>query len=204
MIIIPLLVSLFICALFHEAAHFVAARLCGCAVEVFSIGFWKPYFQIRIGRTDFRITPWLLGGYCQLKEELQFESEYGYLSLPYSQKVFISAIGCIINIIMGIIATKLGEHYFNFNLMYFGFISFWLGVTNLIPIIPCLDGGYITYYPILVKKYGNEQGTKIFGEWVKKTLKWMLELNKWSLVLILFWCIYQQITTGTCFLFLKY
>ena len=33
---------------FHEAGHFLMARLCGIGVDEFSVGFWKPLWQRRV------------------------------------------------------------------------------------------------------------------------------------------------------------
>ncbi len=51
----------------HEFGHFLAARLCGVKVEVFSIGFGREL----IGRTDrhgtrWKIALWPLGGYVKM------------------------------------------------------------------------------------------------------------------------------------------
>lgn len=53
----------------HEFGHWLAAQMLGFKTPIFSIGFGKPYFVLGNWRnTEFRITPWLLGGYVALPE----------------------------------------------------------------------------------------------------------------------------------------
>ncbi len=50
----------------HEAGHFVAARLLGAPVEVFSVGFGKRLWGFERGGTDYRISLVPLGGYVRI------------------------------------------------------------------------------------------------------------------------------------------
>lgn len=52
---------------FHELGHFVAARICGVKVEVFSIGFGKKLISWRMGQTQYALSAIPLGGYVKLK-----------------------------------------------------------------------------------------------------------------------------------------
>ena len=53
----------------HEFGHWLAAQMLGFKTPIFSIGFGKPFFVLGTFRnTEFRITPWLLGGYVALPE----------------------------------------------------------------------------------------------------------------------------------------
>lgn len=53
----------------HEFGHWLAAQMLGFKTPIFSIGFGKPFFVLGRWRdTEFRITPWLLGGYVALPE----------------------------------------------------------------------------------------------------------------------------------------
>jgi len=193
---ILLLVSLLICVGAHELAHLFAAKLVGCGVLIYSVGFGKPYYQITFKGTQYRISPWLLGGYCQLEGELEYtRKKEAFISLPYKKKLIVSLAGIATNVAMGLIATALGNYLNNVYLLYFGFLSFWLGITNLIP-IPCLDGGYCFYYPILTKKFGYKKGTIIFASWVKSTFKAIMWINVLSLIGFFMYLGYQLITTG--------
>ncbi len=53
----------------HELGHFIAARLVGIRVEVFSIGFGKRLFGFRKGATDYRVSAIPFGGYVRMAGE---------------------------------------------------------------------------------------------------------------------------------------
>jgi regulator of sigma E protease len=52
--------------LVHEWGHFIAARLFGVRVDVFSIGFGPRLFGWKSGHTDYRISIIPLGGYVRM------------------------------------------------------------------------------------------------------------------------------------------
>ncbi len=54
----------------HEAGHYLAARIAGVRVEVFSLGFGPRLFGKRIGATDYRLSLLPLGGYVRLAGEM--------------------------------------------------------------------------------------------------------------------------------------
>jgi regulator of sigma E protease len=53
----------------HELGHFLAARLFGVRVEVFSLGFGPKLFSFIKGETEYRISVIPLGGYVRLYGE---------------------------------------------------------------------------------------------------------------------------------------
>ena len=65
-IFVALLVLSFL-IFFHELGHFLAARLFGVRVDVFSIGFGKRLFTKQIGQTEWSISAIPLGGYVKMK-----------------------------------------------------------------------------------------------------------------------------------------
>ncbi|GAB4517708.1 MAG: RIP metalloprotease RseP [Parvularculaceae bacterium] len=67
---------------FHELGHFLAARLSGVRVEIFSIGFGKQIFSWtdRWG-TEWRIARWPLGGY------VKFFGDVNAASAPDTAKI---------------------------------------------------------------------------------------------------------------------
>ena len=189
--IILFLVSLIILVILHEAAHLIVAKLCGCEVEVYSIGFWKPVlFSHKWGGTVYQITPWLLGGYCALKDELERNGARtkggAFITLPYRKKFAISIAGCFINVVTGLLAMHYALSLECFNLYFFGYLSLILGLTNWFLPIPCLDGGYALWYPILIKKYGYVKGTKIFA----KSVNVSFTIVSWLNILSIPWLIY--------------
>ena len=50
---------------FHELGHFVVGRLCGIAVETFSIGFGPRIFGVTLNGTEYRLSWIPLGGYVK-------------------------------------------------------------------------------------------------------------------------------------------
>jgi len=65
-IVVALLV-LSLLIFFHELGHFLAARLFGVHVEVFSIGFGKRLWTKKIGQTEWSLSAIPLGGYVKMK-----------------------------------------------------------------------------------------------------------------------------------------
>jgi regulator of sigma E protease len=57
----------------HELGHFAAARLCGVAVETFSIGMGPVLLHKAWKGTDYRLSLVPLGGYCGMKGEKDYQ-----------------------------------------------------------------------------------------------------------------------------------
>lgn len=67
--IVAMIAGLALLIIVHEFGHWLAAQMLGFKTPIFSIGFGKPYWVVGYWRgTEFRITPWLLGGYVALPE----------------------------------------------------------------------------------------------------------------------------------------
>jgi len=47
----------------HELGHAIAALLNKVSVEAISVGMFKPYLRFKFKNTEFRFSPWLIGGY---------------------------------------------------------------------------------------------------------------------------------------------
>lgn len=176
--IIQFLASLYICVIVHEFGHLIAAKLCGCGVPTYAVGFGKILFQKKIGKTNYQFRLLPLGGFCELEGELvKSRKRTAFTNLIYSKKVLISAAGCIVNIISGLIVGLIGLKLLNRDLLYFGTISITLGIMNLLPIAPCLDGGYIVFFPLCIKIWGKTKGTLKFEKMVKVSFKIVMWLN---------------------------
>jgi membrane-associated protease RseP (regulator of RpoE activity) len=173
------LISLFIIIILHEAAHLITAKQCGCGVIKYSIGFGKPIiFSKKIKDTVFQITPWIFGGYCELKGELiTSRAKNAFINLPYRKKFAIAVAGCAVNIFIGLLSMFIGKLTESYDFYYFGYISLALGVSNWFIPIPCLDGGYALWYPILTKIHGKNKGNKIFKRSVDISFKIIMFLN---------------------------
>lgn len=170
------LISLLITIITHEFGHLIAAKLVKCKVEVFSIGFGKELFSFIYKGTKYRLALFPLGGYNKLKDETCIsQDKYAFTNLRYRDKLIIVSAGCLINVIMGIICLYIGEKSNIYNLIYFGWISLTLGITNMLP-IPALDGSY----PILVwleKLYGKQKGYAIMGRICKWGFNILMVVN---------------------------
>ncbi|HUL34944.1 MAG TPA: RIP metalloprotease RseP [Candidatus Eisenbacteria bacterium] len=98
--------------LVHEWGHYIVARLFGVRVDVFSIGFGPRLFGIKWGDTDWRISPFPLGGYVRMAGQDLSEIDSGeqkptgapdeLMSKPRWQRALISLAGPAINLIFPI------------------------------------------------------------------------------------------------------
>jgi len=71
--ILAFLIVFGILVFIHEFGHFIAAKLVGIRVEVFSFGYGKRLFGIKKGHTDYRISVLPLGGYVKFLGEGVYE-----------------------------------------------------------------------------------------------------------------------------------
>lgn len=176
----------------HEMGHLVSAKMVGCGVDKFSVGFGKPICSKKICGTTYQITPWLFGGYCSVEGECAMtDSPSAFSNLRYRDKVIMITAGCAINLITGLIALGLVKymHIESYALWLFGYLSVWLGITNLIP-FPALDGSY----PILVwleKFMGKERGYNLMGKIVGVGFVILMTLNIASVVFLAWWFRYE-------------
>src|SRR5215470_462128 len=65
-LLIGIVLVLGVMILVHEWGHFIAARMFGVRVDVFSIGFGPRLFGWKSGNTDYRISIIPLGGYVRM------------------------------------------------------------------------------------------------------------------------------------------
>lgn len=96
-------VVLGILVLIHEWGHFIAAKMCGVRVEVFSIGFGARIWGWKGGDTDYRVS-WLpLGGYVKMAGDNPAEersgASYEFLSRPRWQRFLIAVAGPFMNVL---------------------------------------------------------------------------------------------------------
>lgn len=91
----------------HELGHYIAAKLMGVRVEVFSFGFGKKLFGKKIGDTDFRVSIFPLGGYVKMAGEEDYDSDNlkpdDFQAKNRAQKIFILVMGPLMNILLTII-----------------------------------------------------------------------------------------------------
>jgi regulator of sigma E protease len=97
----------------HELGHYIAARLTGVRVEVFSIGFGKRLIGWRRGDTDYRISVFPLGGYVRMSGIIDESAglpegsgdaltgaDWEFMSKNWLQKTFILAAGGVMNFVL--------------------------------------------------------------------------------------------------------
>ncbi|WP_104692611.1 RIP metalloprotease RseP [Helicobacter felis] len=84
---------------FHELGHFVAARVCGVGVEVFSIGFGRKLWAKHLGNTQYALSIIPLGGYVKLQEN-PIEDPKSYPNQPFYKKLVILSMGPLFNLLL--------------------------------------------------------------------------------------------------------
>jgi len=86
------LVGLSLIILVHEFGHFLAAKLFGVGVPIFSVGFGPRLFGYQIGQTIFQLAAIPFGGYISMNPvDLAIQ--------PYSYKMIIIFAGIVFNIL---------------------------------------------------------------------------------------------------------
>jgi regulator of sigma E protease len=93
-----------IIAMFHEIGHYIAARLMGVRVEIFSFGFGKRLLGKKLGKTDFRLSLIPLAGYVKMAGEEKWDPDNAkpgeFHAKNRGQKIFILFMGPAMNFIM--------------------------------------------------------------------------------------------------------
>ncbi|HTZ98957.1 MAG TPA: RIP metalloprotease RseP [Candidatus Aquilonibacter sp.] len=124
-------VVLGVLVLVHEWGHFVAAKLCGVRVDVFSIGFGKRIWGWKRGDTDYRVSVLPLGGYVRMAGDNPVEERtgepYEFLSRPRWQRFLIAIAGPAMNIIV--------------TLLIFWVVFASVGIPNIPPTIDQVQAG---------------------------------------------------------------
>jgi len=95
----------------HELGHFLAAKLFGIGVPVFSLGFGPRLFGFRHAGTDYRLSLIPLGGYVRMCGDEADENRTGapeeFLSKPKWQRFVVFVAGATFNIILAFCAIWL-------------------------------------------------------------------------------------------------
>jgi regulator of sigma E protease len=102
--IVSVTVVLGIMIFVHEWGHFIAAKLAGVRVDVFSLGFGPRLAGFKRGDTDYRLSALPFGGYVRMAGDNPVEERtgapYEFLSKPRWIRVLIAIAGPIMNIIL--------------------------------------------------------------------------------------------------------
>ena len=104
------LVVLGILVVFHEAGHYVVARLCGVKVLRFSVGFGRVIWSRRYGRdqTEFAISALPLGGYVKMADERDgdlapADIERSFSRASVGKRIAIVSAGPIANLLLAVV-----------------------------------------------------------------------------------------------------
>ncbi len=122
------------CVFVHELGHFIAARLFGVEVKVFSLGFGPRLVGLKRGSTDYRLSLVPLGGYVKmtgesLDEETPPEKEaVSFAHQKVGKRLGIVAAGPLMNFVMAVII--------------FGVVLFFYGQPTLLPHVGQVLDGY--------------------------------------------------------------
>src|ERR1700734_1905273 len=88
----------------HEWGHFIAAKLSGIRVDVFSFGFGPRIFGVKRGDTDYRLSALPFGGYVRMAGDNPVEertgADYEFLSKPRWVRVLIACAGPAMNLLL--------------------------------------------------------------------------------------------------------
>lgn len=105
--ILAAVVGLGVMVFVHEWGHFIAARLCGVRVDVFSLGYGNRIFGWRRGPTDYRISVFPLGGYVKMAGDNPSEERSGapdeFLAKSRWQRLFIILAGPFMNFVLAFV-----------------------------------------------------------------------------------------------------
>jgi len=99
-------VVLGIVILVHEWGHFVAGKIFGVRVVVFSFGYGPRLWGWKHGDTDYRLSALPLGGYVRMAgdnpNEERTGAPYEFLSRPRWQRVLVYLAGPAMNVILAL------------------------------------------------------------------------------------------------------
>jgi regulator of sigma E protease len=91
----------------HEWGHFIAAKLSGIRVDVFSFGFGPRIFGVKRGDTDYRLSALPFGGYVRMAGDNPVEersgADYEFLSKPRWVRMIIALAGPTMNILLAFV-----------------------------------------------------------------------------------------------------
>lgn len=106
--IISFIIVIGIIVFFHEFGHFIAAKLSGVRVEIFSLGFPPKMIGRKIGETEYQIAWIPLGGFVKMSGMLDesFDDDFDaddprvFINQSFARRVFIITAGVLMNFIL--------------------------------------------------------------------------------------------------------
>jgi regulator of sigma E protease len=105
--ILPTLIFLAIAIIFHELGHFLACKLLGIRVEVFSFGFPPKLIGKKWGETEYAISAIPLGGYVKIAGQDPTEEITGapdeFVSHPLWHRSIVVIAGPLFNVLVALV-----------------------------------------------------------------------------------------------------
>ena len=97
----------------HELGHYFVAKRCGMKIQVFSVGFGKPFYSWMRGSVKWQLCYFLIGGYVKIAG-MQKEGRTpphkvkgGYYSKSPKDRIAVAFAGPIVNLIFAFVAFTL-------------------------------------------------------------------------------------------------
>ncbi|MCK6507011.1 RIP metalloprotease RseP [Myxococcota bacterium] len=98
----------------HEFGHFIVAKACGIHVPVFSLGFGRRLFGVKLGGTDYRVSMLPFGGYVKMAganfgymdeddEDAPDDPSKGFMRRPVWQRLAVVAAGPAFNLALPVV-----------------------------------------------------------------------------------------------------
>lgn len=108
---ISFIVLIMAVSIVHEVGHFIAAKLVGARVDVFSIGF-GPGVSMKVGQTRYKLSVIPAGGYVHLpgmtfSGDQQDAHHDNLLHKSWWKRAFVFSAGFIANFLFGILCFML-------------------------------------------------------------------------------------------------
>lgn len=89
----------------HEFGHFIAARIVGVPIRIFSIGFGPKLWAVKKRETEYRIAMIPLGGYVMP----DVEDDKEFLALPVYKRIVMTLGGPIASIVLPLFCFALAN-----------------------------------------------------------------------------------------------
>lgn len=104
--IVAFVVVLGITITIHEFGHFAMAKLLKIRVLIFSLGFGPKILGFTRGETEYRLSPFPIGGYVKMAGEAYDEERKGdpgeFLSHPKWHRLLVAVAGPMMNILLAV------------------------------------------------------------------------------------------------------
>lgn len=91
----------------HEFGHLISAKLLGIKVYEFAIGMGAKIFSFEKGGTKYSLRLFPIGGFCNLNEDVESDSEDAFGNKKPWQRIIVLASGAIMNLVLGFVVLSI-------------------------------------------------------------------------------------------------